>query len=254
MTTFGIAMVKDECDVIEGTIRHLADEGMAGIVIADNGSTDGTREILDELAHDESLPCPLHVFDDPEIGYYQSRKVSALAEVAGGFGADWIVPFDADELWIAPDRVAVTLERLPPFVRVVEASITHHFRTRFDVDDPDPFVSMEWHDPHVAHLVKVAFRHQPGVTVQQGNHGVVFADGPTQSVPGLALRHFPVRSEDQFVKKSKNGSQAYAATDLPESAGLHWREYGRHLAVGGEDALRQIYREHWFYRDRKSVV
>src|ERR1035438_2201973 len=101
MTTFGIAMVKDECDVIEGTIRHLADEGMAGIVIADNGSTDGTREILDELAHDESLPCPLHVFDDPEIGYYQSRKVSALAEVAGGFGADWIVPFDADERWIA---------------------------------------------------------------------------------------------------------------------------------------------------------
>src|SRR4051812_46619587 len=98
-------MVKDEADVIEGTIRHMADE-VDQLLVADNGSTDGTRDILVKLA----LELQFTVVDDPDPGYEQSRKMSALAELAASHGATWIVPFDADELWLAEDRIKTILE------------------------------------------------------------------------------------------------------------------------------------------------
>ena len=45
MITFGVSMVRDEADVIEGTLRHMADE-VDELIVADNGSVDGTTDIL----------------------------------------------------------------------------------------------------------------------------------------------------------------------------------------------------------------
>src|ERR1039458_7999838 len=102
-------MVKDEADVIEGAIRHMADEGGTGIIVANNGSTDVTREILEEL----DLPCELLLVDAPEIAYYQSRKMTRLAEQAAEQGAEWVIPFDADDVWTASDRLGVFLDQQP---------------------------------------------------------------------------------------------------------------------------------------------
>ena len=44
---------------------HLLAQGVDKIVVADNRSVDGTREILESL--------PVTVIDDPEVGYYQSK-------------------------------------------------------------------------------------------------------------------------------------------------------------------------------------
>ena len=73
MAVVAVTMVKNEADVIETTIRHIAAH-VDHVIVADNGSTDGTRELLDEL--------PCEVIDDPDPAYYQSRKMSALADYA----------------------------------------------------------------------------------------------------------------------------------------------------------------------------
>lgn len=260
MKIWAVTMVKDEADVIVGVLRHMADELAetdSGILVADNGSTDGTRDCLRALRgslSSDCLPVPLEIIDDPDPAYYQSRKMSALAETAHReHGAEWIVPFDADELWVASDRVGVIIERVESevgTVRVLGADLTHHFRTSIDVDDHDPFRSMVWRQPAPTRLPKVAFRYEDGITIDAGNHGVTRANGERlQSHDGLLhIRHFPYRSEDHFVRKAVNGSRAYkAATGLPFDTGAHWRQYGEILERHGEAALRGVYREHFFY-------
>ena len=47
-----------------------------------------------------------------------------------------------------------------------------------------------------------------------------------------------------------NGSAAYLAAGdrLPESAGAHWRQWGKILAGGGQEAVEQIYWT-WYWRE-----
>lgn len=239
MATFGVCMVRDEADVIAGTLLHMADE-VDHIIVADNGSTDGTREIIAELA--DTLP--LTVLDDPDVAYYQSQKMTYLANMAGHQGANWIVPFDADELWLAPHRLSSALAAEPH--SIVEAVLTNHYCTAVDEDDEDPFRRMGWRTAVPAPLPKVAFRYEPGAVIHQGNHDVTLPSGGTRG-DGVQIRHFPYRSAEQFIRKARNGAEAYAATDLPMSEGAHWRAYGEILDRLGEEGLAEVYREHFWF-------
>lgn len=249
MTVVGISMVKDEADIIAGTIRHMLAE-VDELLVADNGSTDGTRQILGELAR----TLPLIVVDDPDPAYRQSVKMSRLAGFAArNLDARWIVPFDADELWYSDaGQIAEVLAATGP--PVAYAQLTDHLRTALDVDDPDPFRSMTWRHEQPAPLPKIAFRWEPGATIHQGNHGVSLpsaqpiVDALAAKPPVLAVRHFPVRSPEQFAAKARNGAAAYAAApDLPADMGAHWRAWGQLHDQGGDELLGDVFRAHWWY-------
>src|SRR5688500_3550726 len=101
MQVWGVAMMRDEQDVAYDVITHLADEGFDAVIIADNRSTDGTANQLAQARHDVKDRLRVHLIEDHDPGYYQSRKMTGLADAAFASGATWIVPFDADELWVA---------------------------------------------------------------------------------------------------------------------------------------------------------
>lgn len=239
MTTIGISMVRDEADVIEGTLRHMADE-VDHLIVADNRSADGTRDILGQLAGE----LPLTVVDDPDPAYHQSAKMSRLAERAADQGATWIVPFDADELWLAPQRLRETLPDLD--CQIAEAVLYNHLATAIDPAGPDPFVTMQWRQREPGALPKVAFRWESGAIIHQGNHGVTLPSGGTRK-QALEIRHFPARSATQFANKAINGAEAYRHTSLPETEGAHWRAYGRIFEQLGRQGLEDVYRQHWWY-------
>lgn len=239
-TTVGITMVRNEADVIGGTLTHMADE-VDYLLVLDNGSDDGTREILD------SLDLPMTVIDDQEIGYYQSVKMSRLAAEAGKAGAAWIVPFDADEIWYHPrGRLRDVLAAYPAAVTSCGATLYNHYRTALDETDQDPFRSMVWRALTPGALPKVAFRYQEGAVIGQGNHSVALPE-PGSGDIGIEIRHFMIRSVDQFVSKVRQGARAYAATNLPEDQGAHWRAWGKLLDAGGPDVLAQVYQQHYWY-------
>jgi hypothetical protein len=249
MTVYAIGRVKDEHDIVFGWVRHLLDE-VDYVIVADNASTDGTRELLEKARVED--PDRLTVLDDSEPGYYQSAQMSELAEVARRRGATWIVPADADELWYSHrGRIREALAMLPDWWHVVRAPIYDHRATGLDPAGPDPFITMQWRERSPLGLRKVAFRAQEGAVVEQGNHGVQLPD-PGQVVDGddsglLVLRHFPVRSPQQMVTKAHNGAAAYrAAPDLPEDMGAHWRAWGRLLETYGPEGIHDAFREHWW--------
>jgi hypothetical protein len=89
------------------------------------------------------------------------------------------------------------------------------------------------------------------VTIDAGNHGAHYPDGI--AIDLLEVRHFPYRSPEQFVRKARNGAAAYAQTDLPFSTGQHWREYGRLIEEGGDEAGEAWFREHfWVYNPQQD--
>jgi hypothetical protein len=222
------------------------------MIVADNRSVDGTHDILCRLADE----LPLVVQFDPEVGYMQSEKMTRLAHVAGKlFDADWIVPFDADEIWYSSwGRLGDFLEAQPDDVDIVEANLFDHVATAFDdPNEPDPVKRIRWRRDHCAELPKVACRYSPNLVIGMGNHEAWYTDhAPRTGVQRLAVRHFPYRSAAQVIRKIRNGAEAYAATDLDPKYGAHWRQWGQFLERDGEEAIEALFRK-WHWRDSPDI-
>jgi glycosyltransferase involved in cell wall biosynthesis len=240
---FAVSMVKDEADIIGATVANLAAWGVEQIIVADNNSTDNTRRILEDL--------DVLVLDDPEVGYNQGRKMTRLLRHAEQLGADWVIPFDADEWWYAPEGTSIPAElaTMPGWASWGSVVMWNHFCTAEDPDDPDPTRRMRWRQEKLNPLQKVVVRAGHGLTLDEGNHRVFFPDDVWAPGPDvLAIRHFPYRSADQMVRKVRNGVAALEASDLDESYSTHWRDYGRILEFEGEDSFRKnVFQAHFFY-------
>ncbi len=250
MNIVAVCMARDEADVIRSTVAHMLDEADA-VIVADNLSTDGTREILDELA--ASSAGRLVVVDDPEPAYRQSEKMTALALRARlDLGADWIVPFDADEWWYSPfGRIADVLADVAPQWLITPAPLFDHVATAEDNPlELDPIRRLCFRRRDRNPLPKVAARWRADLVIDQGNHGATYSGRGTVFDELLVVRHFPYRSVDQLVRKVRNGAAAYAAggTSIPETFGAHWRQWGAILDQQGEQAIADLFRT-WYWRE-----
>jgi hypothetical protein len=237
-------MVRNEVDVIRGTVTHMAYH-CDDLIIMDNGSADGTRDVLADLAK----TLPLKVIDDPDRAYYQARKMTNLARMAAENNTDelWIIPFDADELWNCWDDPHKPIREMLAGLssQIVQAALFDYRATAIDPAGSSPFATMQWCTAKPAELPKVAFRWQEGAEIWQGNHGVSLpAGGIWEQL--LRVNHFPYRSAQQFVAKALQGSAAYALTDLPEDQGAHWRAYGRLCEAHGTDILEGVFRQYFW--------
>ena len=90
--------VRDEDDVIEDNLRYHVAQGVSSFVITDNGSTDGTPEILRRWS-DAGLA---EVFREDGTDFRREGHVwvTRMAQrAATHLNADWVMNGDADELW-----------------------------------------------------------------------------------------------------------------------------------------------------------
>lgn len=227
-SVWGISMVKNEADIIDSVVRHMLDQDIDRILIVDNGSTDGTYEMLKELSRE----LPISVGRDREPGYYQAHKMTALASRARRAGAEWVVPFDADEFWFAPGTTVGAYLRSSGVTRV-QAAIHNAFPTaenprlsglegelRLDVP------------PHL--MRKVASRTSPFLWIGMGNHTAMRSGSGLED--RLRILHLPWRSQEQLTRKVRQGAAAYAASSL-KGVGGHWITQG----ALSDDGLQEVW-------------
>jgi hypothetical protein len=248
MAVFGVSMVKDEIDIIKFTLENMLNQDVDHIFVNDNLSSDGTENVLRELSKNGHIT----VFKDNEVAYYQSEKMTALAHKAFQKGADWVVPFDADECWVVPGS---SVGRLLGSVGASCCLFTLYNYFPHDTDslyESNPFKRIVSRDKEPAPLPKVAVKNVPDLVVQQGNHGASGKGMTYFEGPGI-VGHFPWRTYQQFKKKVSNGYKAYQASDLSEEMGAHWRNYGKILEEHGDEGLKSHF-DTWFSNPELPTV
>jgi glycosyltransferase involved in cell wall biosynthesis len=236
MRIWGAMIVRDAADLVGVSLRHHAALGLERIVVVDNGSTDGTWERLQALA--EQLPIDLRRDDGP---YRQAELVNAAVRQAARGGADWVMPLDADELFVAPRGLATVLGETD--AAVLEVGVVNFVQRRWrrrvsarclltmDRRPPTPLgplraqalvaagrralVEVEW-DP------SVIVRPSPGLWIEKGNHRASNADGPTRRTGEITVLHAPLRARQALERRTDHGRRL-AESGEPVDYGWHLR-------------------------------
>ena len=230
-------LVRDEAEIVAANIRHHLASGVDHIVATDNGSTDGTAEILEGFAKDGVL----HLRHDPDDSFDQARLTTEMADIARTrYGADWILSNDADEFWCGPLRAAIA---------GTQANLLFCRRAN-RVTAPDE----AWSFAAAKHLVarprgdartellrpiqpKVLARAADLVRLTQGCHNAEMRDPRPAIAREILIRHFPIRGRDHFIRKATAGGAAYARNDrLDPKLGGHWRSWHAEILAGRVEA------------------
>lgn len=247
MTTIAISMVKNESDIIVPVVQHMLTQ-VDHVIVADNLSTDNTRELLEGIGSPK-----LTIVDDDDPAYYQSKKMTALAQLARQSGADWVVPFDADEVWYSDfGTISEVLGTVADRVAVVKATLYDHVPSAEDNEfDSNPITRIQWRRRDPAPLPKVACRADERLVIEQGNHGANYGYQPHAEAVALVIRHFPYRSREQMVRKAIVGDESLQLTDLPQNSGAHWRGYAA-IARDNEENLHGVFDEYFWSADPRN--
>lgn len=235
-------MVRDEVDVIAAMVEHHLAQGVDLLIVTDNGSVDGTTEILQtyadlgvvDLHHD-----PVHRKQQHALSTKMARR--ARTEYA----ADWVINADADEFWVPCDKgltLRSALESTPLSLNAFPVPVTNLVgppaRRGSGIDRSlwrDRRTTEQLHAIGIfAHPTDdVVHRGVPDIEVSQGNHYVNLESNGTPD-PALALEvlHLPWRSWSQQVRRVTNTGRSYEANpDLRPSRNHHMMaDYRRHLA------------------------
>lgn len=208
MKLVAVSVIKNEADIVEAFVRHTRAWADLHLVF-DHASTDGTREILGRLVG-EGLP--LRLYTDDALGNLQQFRSNHLARVAvEEFGADWVMPLDADEILVAPGQ-RTSLEdmlRGGDGTQPVSLPMANYYPTRDeDLTEPNPVLRLV----HRAGLtgasrkvmIPAALARDPSIEAGKGNHALYrhAAAVPDRPAPeGFHLAHFALRSLGQQVMR-----------------------------------------------------
>lgn len=235
-------LVRDEADIVAANIEHHLDFGVDFIIATDNGSVDGTADILSQY---QALGV-LELHHEPAGDYRQEVWVTRMARRAASVhGASWVVNSDADEfLWPADDQDKRSLKEILESIEPRHGLIglyPHHHWPDLSRSGPWPDTAIYWWvgRPGGRHNYwKVMHRGDSRIHVAPGNH---YADGPLigplSPLSPLRIEHYPDRGLAHYQRKIRNGGSALANTRNAKSrVGIHWREDYDRLTKGTFEA------------------
>jgi len=224
MLVYGISMMRNEVDIVYTNVLYHLALGIDRFLIVDNGSTDGTTQMLMRLGQRD--PRVRWIRDD---GPYKQREIiTALAREAHADGADWVVQIDADEFWYAAGRgFRSVLEESAAGVLRAEVE---NFVQRRDQRESSPAallhmtrraaspVSPPGRAQDLVEAQKIGFvektyprkcisRPTAQIEIEAGNHKVSGADGRRERTAELFCFHAPIRSRASLEERVRTATR-----------------------------------------------
>jgi hypothetical protein len=230
-----LILVRDEIDIIAHNIDFHLHFGIEHFVVTDNGSVDGTRDVLADIKR--RLGKSILIIDDAEPAHRQSARVGRMIQVAKQeFRPRWIISSDADEFWYPASG-----------------------RYDSEIDGRKNILNCYWHNflprPNTPWQEFTDVGEMPGYhgkmskafCLARGLIGMYSGNHEPRSVPHIASRsdnirvyHYPIRTYDQFERKVLQGYRAALKASYQETAAWHWREYYQAWENG---QLPQVYED-----------
>lgn len=190
-------LVRNEEDIIASNIEHHINQGISKFIVTDNGSKDKTKEII------QKYPEVIEIIDEPEHIHHQAKWVTNMARLACKLNPDWIVHLDADEFWCGFGNLR-TINA--PYASSPRMYLHPPKNEKFSLEEMKYYLDFDkFYD--LKGECKVFHRPDPDICIEHGNHG--FENRKDVLYTHYIWRHhYPVRSYEQFVKKTIQGHEA----------------------------------------------
>jgi len=217
-------MVRNCADIVALSVLNCVLLGVDHCVVIDNGSTDGTLELLTAMA--KKLP-RLRVIADPSP-FQQAKIVGAVVNEYTRAGKTIVIPFDCDEFWNAPvAKLAAYFERKGVDILVCDvvnfiqsrsvalpsrfswlkargrASVVAGYAAGMVRDHAISFVEAD-------HPGKVLFQAEGAVTLAKGAHRVAFPGSRAKTTKRFSCFHLPLRSRQALLNRAHDGEPRVA--------------------------------------------
>lgn len=198
MKIFGIMIVKDEADVISPFLKH-AEEWADRIFVYDNGSTDGTWELVQERANDIVVPWKRETI--PFHNDLRSRVFNAFRHESSQ-GDWWCYRMDPDEFYA--DSPRKILPSVPERYHSVARKAMNLSITREDIEEYDFTGDFEVDVEHIRYMRRTAklenrfFRYRESVRWEENGKCTINGLIWPQTMPVL---HYQWRSPEQIQKR-----------------------------------------------------
>jgi glycosyltransferase involved in cell wall biosynthesis len=244
MKIAGITMVRNEVDVIEFCLDHHLSQGLDYIFICDNGSTDGTLEYLQERAQTDSK---IILYKD-DGQFHQQRIINFLSSMAYNAGCEWVVPFDADEIWFSKNTLAEDLKNINN--SAVRVKLTDFIQSSAMLDPrKDTYETVNWRcvtdiKPTLDEIsngsrsmlenpsfYKYIVKTSPNLSIAPGAHSFSGQSQDYSTDENFAAYHIPLRSYVALRIKAEQGQRLIDA-GYPEGHGWHVQRYAKQFNSG----------------------
>jgi glycosyltransferase involved in cell wall biosynthesis len=234
MRLVAASRILNESDIAEAFVRHTA-HFVDHHLIVDNGSTDGTLDILENLKK-EGLP--ISVYQSHARAFIESKLNTFLFQTAvTAHRAEWVIFLDVDEFIDDRELKTSLSETISAFgsgrsnTTCMAVPLRDYCITPYD---PDELLVTK----RIAHCIPTGATLKVVVPagliaqrpiIQHGNHGVLINGdnpGPMVTEPTLSYAHYPTRSPYQWISKVVIGwSKVLASADDLKGQGVayHYR-------------------------------
>lgn len=229
MKIYSLLVVKDEADIVGLSVRDAL-RWSDKVVVIDNGSTDGTWELLQSLAATEPRVVLFMRYEGPfHIGLRAKAYRAYRHEMR--LGDWWCVRLDADELYAGDVRAF--LKSIPWWCRTVKKLSTDYVITCEDMDEGLVSGNFEADRPRLRYCMpqrraeRRFMRHSPLlVWLDRWRYPHPWGIVARKRIP---VDHYQYRSPEQMQRRYANRQKAKAegCGSFSHEDGGSWHDYLR---------------------------